>query len=391
MGKHPNKDNAQPSRIIPELKAQDPFNTGSKNVYLTGVKVAAGNIPSCPAPFKDDVVYPQEWRFGDGIEFDAFNGRTQTAQLCTYRNKDPTRALVTVEAVNTSDANWPGKYLTAAKIPDEKTRLWYANNNFDTIQNAMGSNHGKAFVVGRPQDGTNPPKDNNFYHSVFAYLDSCPTWAPAINSRFNLNLNSKGGWNAVVCGQKYQDVLDCCMGRKAGTDLLNERAGTCRADQFKQSAFCDNFMIDYCSKHPSAPECKCIMKPDAARLSATLDLPSPCWYKGCDDRDKVYVTGPMASVVCPPLNLTICTMKPQEVLLMGTGNQTIYKQNCGSSSGSAGKYLTSVNGGPNVESDVPTMSPKDQLRDWILANKVLFGSGISLFILTLLLVVLLVE
>lgn len=308
-----------------DLINSDPFSTGSPFKYLTGAKLKQGwqaNIPcSAIKPFGDDAYVDQnDIRFTDGVYYDSgsifdsghVNYRGESFKLCTFRSADPTRAIVRAGGTNSVPSN---KYLLQ--------NAWYTNDNPNTIVGSCTHGSGYAGIYASP--GASAPLGTDYFHQLFVSQNSCPAWAPKQDTG-NLNGNCDGGTPSFLCGQKASDVLACCMGKKS----------TCRSDQKPQSRFCDAFMTEYCSKHKDAPQCKCMNVPDGAELTARVNIPPVCWYKGCENVNATYRTSAMTNVKCPPVN--VCNIKNQigEVAAAGLLNTIQLQTNCNTGTGEDG-------------------------------------------------------
>jgi hypothetical protein len=131
-----------------------------------------------------------------------------------------------------------------------------------------------------------------------------PTWCPM----------SKG------CGDTDMMVKHCGVKWGDKSRILSDP--NCKNWCRDFPAQCDRAKIDYCSKYPGAPECKCIAPQHQKsfrrimKQAASIGIPSPvapsyCWYEGCAGEDLVDILKTTNIIngekACPANSSTICT------------------------------------------------------------------------------------
>ena len=282
-----------------EMVNKDPFNTNQKP-YLVAIKpaVAHKSDPQCLAPLNSDVTaIKHDFDFAKGTQFVGAAGiraaRQHQAKLCEYRSANPQMALMDVTNsarklgnVTADEAKW----LTSSQSTTEGC------NVKETV-----------FLNSTPLKSVSGAVLDDAYHQIFAFKDSCPAFA---NSRLNvpdLNTNCRGS-TVAVCGQKIKDVVDCCMGRKSGSN--------CRKDQAPQSTFCDQFMSEYCRTNPTKPECSCMITPPRDpifdKYKIQVPLSAVCMYEPCVSKpNTTYRTKSIANTKCP--DLQICAVNTGDI------------------------------------------------------------------------------
>lgn len=220
---------------------------------------------------------------------------------------------------------WPAgiklRSVTSGTIPwTAESKNAYLNNVYlvDKRYAAVSSSPwAKTDVVFRPDDsGSHYQAESQVFQPQPGLLRSVSSYGVETgwsNQHDKLSANS---WKYLPAPPKYvvpTSIIDCCMGR----------GGDCPAET-KNPGFCDQFMVEACSKEKGLKECGCINRP-AGKSGEQLH---PTLSAECSQ--DTYLSSAIKILMAAPFNYQYCGIA-SDLISQGQGNkigQVAYANQC---------------------------------------------------------------